>query len=317
MAQPGVAASARGGQVIPAGRVLSPSHPAQHQKKRSDAETAGILGLGLIAAGAGAYFLLRQPSAPPSGGLAITTNAIPGMTLGTPYSATLQATGGATPYSWSVVGGSLPPGIALSTSGTLSGTPSQLGSFTFTVQVQDSAGNQAQASIPAVVTGASVSCPAPGTLVQPSGGAGIYIVDANGALDPIASKSAFDACGYAANQVQIVDPSVISGCPQGPVITGPPCPAGPMGSGYPGPNCPMGPGLLAQEAGNPAVWYADCGTGPGGSGCQKHLVEASAFYGPCGWSRQRLYPVAAAILAMTPTGAPIYDCTQVQLYSCG
>jgi microsomal dipeptidase-like Zn-dependent dipeptidase len=59
-----------------------------------------------------------------------------------PFSQTLTATGGTPPYKWSLQSGSsLPPGLALSQAGVISGTPSSPsgGATTFTVQVQDSA----------------------------------------------------------------------------------------------------------------------------------------------------------------------------------
>lgn len=77
-------------------------------------------------------------SAPP---LSVKTNSLAAGTLGTAYSATLQATGGITPYSWAVVTGSLPQGLSLNAStGLISGTPtgSQTGAISFTVQVTDS-----------------------------------------------------------------------------------------------------------------------------------------------------------------------------------
>ena len=61
-----------------------------------------------------------------------------------PYSGVLKATGGVPPYSWSITAGSLPPSLALSsTSGLLSGTPTQGGSYSLTLTVQDSVGAQA------------------------------------------------------------------------------------------------------------------------------------------------------------------------------
>jgi lysophospholipase L1-like esterase len=64
------------------------------------------------------------------------------------YLATLTATGGVAPHSWSVTSGSLPPGLALSGSGTLSGTPTAAGTFTFTVQVADAkAGKHAESFV--------------------------------------------------------------------------------------------------------------------------------------------------------------------------
>ncbi|MGA2273974.1 MAG: putative Ig domain-containing protein [Bryobacteraceae bacterium] len=58
-------------------------------------------------------------------------------TAGVPYSATLGATGGygTGTYTFSLVSGTLPPGITLSAGGTLSGTPTGAGTFTFTAQV--------------------------------------------------------------------------------------------------------------------------------------------------------------------------------------
>ena len=54
------------------------------------------------------------------------------------YSQTLYAGGGSGPYSWSVASGSLPDGLSLDpSSGTISGTPTASGTFSFTVAVTD------------------------------------------------------------------------------------------------------------------------------------------------------------------------------------
>lgn len=84
-----------------------------------------------------------SPSAPVS----ITTESpLPGGTVGSSYSRTLNASGGAAPYNWSVVAGlgSLPGGLSLSSTGVISGTPAEAGTFSFTVRANDSASGSAQ-----------------------------------------------------------------------------------------------------------------------------------------------------------------------------
>jgi hypothetical protein len=70
--------------------------------------------------------------------LQITTSALADGTVQVPYSVTLAAKGGTTPYSWSVVSGSLPTGLALSSGGVISGIPSTANTYTFTVSATDS-----------------------------------------------------------------------------------------------------------------------------------------------------------------------------------
>jgi uncharacterized repeat protein (TIGR03803 family) len=75
-------------------------------------------------------------------------------TLGMTYSQTLTESGGVSPYTWSVVSGSLPSGLSLSTGGSLSGTPAQSGTFDFTVQVTDNNGNTSDTPLVLVVPSA-------------------------------------------------------------------------------------------------------------------------------------------------------------------
>src|SRR5581483_9236804 len=88
-----------------------------------------------------------------NGSLTITTSSLPQATVSVPYSATLSATGGQPPYTWSISTGSLPAGMQLnSASGTISGTASQSGSYSFTAKVGDTAGaNDTQALTLSVV----------------------------------------------------------------------------------------------------------------------------------------------------------------------
>ena len=70
--------------------------------------------------------------------LTIATTSLPNGSVSSAYSATLAANGGTTPYTWSIASGSLPPGVGLNTSnGTITGTPTAIGTFTFTARVVD------------------------------------------------------------------------------------------------------------------------------------------------------------------------------------
>ena len=70
--------------------------------------------------------------------LVITTSALPVAAPGAPYTAKLTAdSGDKSTLEWSLVGGALPAGLALSKDGTISGTTSAAGQFTLVVEVYD------------------------------------------------------------------------------------------------------------------------------------------------------------------------------------
>lgn len=97
------------------------------------------------------------------GALAIPIPGVPDGLVNTAYSYTLSAIGGAPPYSWSISVGSLPPGLTLSSAGSLSGTPTAAGAFAFTVRVQDAAGVFTEKPMVMNVSGGLTipACPAP------------------------------------------------------------------------------------------------------------------------------------------------------------
>jgi len=72
--------------------------------------------------------------------LTIATNSLSLGTTATPYSASLQASGGIPPYTWAVTAGQLPAGLTLAPNGTISGTPILVtqSPVEFTVQLTDS-----------------------------------------------------------------------------------------------------------------------------------------------------------------------------------
>jgi hypothetical protein len=121
--------------------------------------------------------------APP---VAISTASLPNATVGQNYNQTLAATGGTTPYSWSVESGSLPAGIVLNSSGVLSGIPATAGQSTFVVRVTDSRQTSATRSFTLTVNPATLAITTatlpngtlgtayPATTLAASGGTGPY-----------------------------------------------------------------------------------------------------------------------------------------------
>ena len=93
--------------------------------------------------------------------------AIPSLTLQAPtgtaqvgvlYNSGMVASGGVTPYTFSIPVGSLPPGLNLNTStGAITGTPQTPGTFNFTGQVSDSSGQ-----VPTVQGGVDTRIAKPG-----------------------------------------------------------------------------------------------------------------------------------------------------------
>ena len=97
--------------------------------------------------GVGKSALSTQVSVTPDAAVSISTTSLPAATVGVPYSATLVASGGDSPYHWSLgAGNTLPAGLALS-GNTFSGTPSSaVTGAQITVTVTDSASPAASAS---------------------------------------------------------------------------------------------------------------------------------------------------------------------------
>src|ERR1700691_561809 len=113
-----------------------------------------VLGLALSAVAAGILasgaLLGLSPAAVASTAaakpLAVTTSALPAANGGASYSAKLAATGGKSPYTWSITAGALPTGLKLHPSGLINGTPTAVGTADFTVTVTDSETPAATAS---------------------------------------------------------------------------------------------------------------------------------------------------------------------------
>jgi hypothetical protein len=90
--------------------------------------------------------------------LSIASTALPDATEGNPYSATLSATGGATPYHWTLASGKLPAGFVLDAStGMIEGVTSQSGAFSISVSLSDASGQSASRTVSLNVAAANTS----------------------------------------------------------------------------------------------------------------------------------------------------------------
>jgi subtilisin family serine protease len=114
--------------------------------------------------------LLYASATVPSSPLTVATTTLPGGQTATPYSQTLVATGGTLSRTWSLAAGTLPSGVTLSSTGTLSGTPTTAATSAFTVRVTDSAGATSTAALSLTVTRA-VAAPGAFAKSSPSNGA--------------------------------------------------------------------------------------------------------------------------------------------------
>jgi len=101
--------------------------------------------------GGGSQMMTVQP-------LMITTQSpLPQTTVNNPYLLAINATGGSGTYTWSIISGSLPPGLTFDNAhGVVQGTPTMYGNYMFTVQVMDGTGHMASAALTLYVEGALI-----------------------------------------------------------------------------------------------------------------------------------------------------------------
>jgi sugar lactone lactonase YvrE len=123
--------------------------------------------------------------------LTITTGGalLPGFTGGA-YSQDLMASGGASPYTWTLVAGLLPAGLTIS-GAAITGTPTTAGTFNFTLEVSDALSDTATQQFALTVVSVSGSNPLSrvGVLSQFSAGdswdTSIWVVNTSAAAVPV------------------------------------------------------------------------------------------------------------------------------------
>ncbi|WP_369986802.1 autotransporter domain-containing protein [Pseudomonas xanthosomatis] len=127
--------------------------------------------------------------------LVISPNSLPNATASNAYSQTLSTANGATPYSYVVSSGAVPPGLSLASGGVLSGTPSAVGTFNFTVTSTDAHNATGSKAYSLTVNAATIAI-TPTTLgtlnagtaysqtLSATGGNGSYTWSSAGSLPP-------------------------------------------------------------------------------------------------------------------------------------
>lgn len=98
-----------------------------------------------------------------------STSPLSAGTVSVNYSVALASTGGTAPLVWSLLSGTLPNGLSLSSGGVISGKPTVAGTFNFTIQLADNVGATASKAFTIVVASACAIT----TLVVPNGTVGV------------------------------------------------------------------------------------------------------------------------------------------------
>jgi len=93
----------------------------------------------------------------PLGKLVITTTSLPTATVDVAYSFALAAAGSTVPPYWTVLEGSLPPGLTLTTAGVIQGAPTSVGTWVVTVRADTSDTRGAEAALSIEVANPDVS----------------------------------------------------------------------------------------------------------------------------------------------------------------
>ena len=219
-----------------------------------------------------------------------TASPLPTGTAGSPYSQTLAASGGTAPYSWTLVTGSLPGGLSLSSSGVIGGSAQVAGTFNFTVQANDAASGSAQKAfsitISAAPTPVAISTGSP----LPAGTTGSVYSQTLNASGGTAPYSWNVVAGSPPGGLSLNTAGLISGIPQAPgtfnftvqandsasgsaqkafsiiitpapapvtILTASPLPSGAAGSAY-------SQTLSASGGSAPYSWTVSAGSLPGG-----------------------------------------------------
>lgn len=119
----------------------------------------------------------------PTSAITVSPATLPTLTAGTPFSQTLTSSGGTAPYTYTLQSGSLPVGLSLTSGGVISGTPTQRGSYSFSVRSTDNGGDFVDRGYTGTVQNPSLSI-APTTATAIQGVAFSQTLTATGGVAP-------------------------------------------------------------------------------------------------------------------------------------
>ncbi|MFN7972126.1 MAG: Ig domain-containing protein [Acidobacteriota bacterium] len=150
--------------------------------------------------------------------LIVAPASLPNGAIGVPYSQTVSPQGGVAPYTLSITAGALPPGLTMSPTGVISGTPTFAATFGFTVTATDSQGCTGTQDYAITITGG------------PGGGVNVVVGQGLGPTNPnrvrayrqdgTAAPVDFFAYGASAWGVNVAAANA-TGAPESQIVTGP------------------------------------------------------------------------------------------------
>jgi hypothetical protein len=158
---------------------------------------------------AAAGTLNPPPPPPPVLGLSPTTLA--DAEVGQPYSATITASGGVSPYAFSIASGSLPDGLSMAPGGLISGTPTAAGTSSVSIQAHDA--NNVLVSADYTVVVDPIPAPVPIT-VEPTAVSGTSGTPITGAFSASGGSAPFTfAIDVTPDGVSVAEDGTVSGTP--------------------------------------------------------------------------------------------------------
>ena len=153
--------------------------------------------------------------APPAGTktLSLSTATLASGSVGNPYSMAITAANGTAPYTFTLSSGAPPLGLALSSAGLLTGSPTTAGTSTFTVSVVDAGSQRASATYNLTIAAAASGSISISTMTLPAGTAGMAYTGAVLAVNGVPPYSFSVTAGAMPAGLSLASSGAITGTP--------------------------------------------------------------------------------------------------------